>query len=134
MVIFEVVVIIVAPFLQVVLMKTEKSGWCSPETRSGLYVGACGKTSHPTLEFARKSSSRYEGASSERCRAPDAPCGTCRPVLSAVDLESYCRVVGQQFEMVDSMNSSADAQLLKDFTSHERVWHSTQVYQARLRA
>ncbi|KAK6760418.1 hypothetical protein RB195_021764 [Necator americanus] len=47
--------------------------------------------------------------------------------LSAVDLGSNCRVVRQRLEMVDSMNSSPDAQhdlLLMNFTFHERTRHS----------
>ncbi|KAK6726131.1 hypothetical protein RB195_004444 [Necator americanus] len=46
--------------------------------------------------------------------------------LSVVDLGSNCRVVRQQFEMVDSMKSPPDAQhdlFLMDFTFHERIRH-----------
>ncbi|KAK6761780.1 hypothetical protein RB195_022749 [Necator americanus] len=46
--------------------------------------------------------------------------------LSAVNLGSNCRVVRQQFETVDSMNSLPEALhdlLLMDFTFHERIRH-----------
>ncbi|KAK6730370.1 hypothetical protein RB195_007062 [Necator americanus] len=46
--------------------------------------------------------------------------------LSAVDLGSNCRVVRQQFETVDSMNSPPHARhdlLLMDFIFHERIRH-----------
>ncbi|KAK6730622.1 hypothetical protein RB195_007222 [Necator americanus] len=46
--------------------------------------------------------------------------------LSALDLGSNCRVVQQQFETVDPMNSPPLAQhdlLLMDFTFHERIRH-----------
>ncbi|KAK6735348.1 hypothetical protein RB195_018511 [Necator americanus] len=81
-------------------------------------------------EFSGKSSSRCEGvryrAAGERCWVLLADLVGQSLQLSAIDLGSNCRVVRQQFETVDFMNSPPDAQhdlLLMDFTFHERIWH-----------
>ncbi|KAK6736506.1 hypothetical protein RB195_019285 [Necator americanus] len=83
-------------------------------------------------EFSGKSSSRCEGcvivqqANVVELRVLLADLVGQSLQLSAVEIGSNCRVVRQQFETIDSMNSPSDAQhdlLLMDFTFHERIRH-----------